>query len=342
MRIIQVIDTLNVGGAEKVFVDMCNILFENNQDVAAFFLLESGVLSSEINSKIQKFQLHRENKWSIKKMKECSVLLNDFDIVHCHFRHVYRYITLVNKLFPINAKIILHDHYGSIDVDLKVPFLFSSFFKPKYYIGVSNTLVQWAKSNLQLKDKTVFLLENIIIKNQSKKEIKKNYDFILVSNIKKIKNNQFAIDLAKKMNRSLLLVGKNQDNNYFQNIEKSITDSIEIDSSISNAQQVLHCAKFGLHTSLSETGPLVLIEYIAHGLPFLAYETGEVSKVLKNYFPLFFIDNFDINQWEERIKKINENQIDYSKFENVFQKEFGMLNYYQKLVEIYICINPKN
>ncbi len=342
MKILQVIDTLNVGGAEKVFIDMCSVLFENNQQVSALFLLESGALSSEFNPEIQKFELYRKNKWSVKKMKECSIILNKFEIVHCHFRHVYRYVTLVNKLFPFNAKIILHDHYGSIDVDTKVPFLFSSFFKPNFYIGVSNTLVKWAKNNLQLEDKNVFLLENIIIKNLQIKERKKNYDFILVSNIKKIKNNQFAIDLAKKLNKSLLLVGKNQDESYYQNIQNSLTDSIEIDATISNAQQVLHCAKFGLHTSFSETGPLVLIEYIAHGLPFLAYETGEVSKVLKNYFPLFFIDNFDINQWEERVKKINENQIDYSKFENVFQKEFGKLNYYRKLVEIYICINPKN
>lgn len=341
MRIIQVIDTLNVGGAEKVFIDMCNILFENNQKIATLFILESGILNEELNPKIQKFQLFRKNKWSYEKMKECSVILKDFDIVHCHFRHVYRYITLINKLFPFKAKIILHDHYGSIDFDKKVPFLFSSFFKPKYYIGVSHSLVKWAKTNLMMKEGTVFLLENIIIKNHLKKEVNKNYDFILVSNIKKIKNNQFAIELAKKLNKSLLLVGKNQDESYYQNIQYSLTDSIEIDSTISNAQQVLHSAKFGLHTSISETGPLVLIEYIAHGLPFLAYETGEVSKVLKKYFPLFFIDNFDVNQWEERIKKINENQIDYSKFENVFQNEFGKINYYQKLVEIYLCINKK-
>lgn len=342
MKIIQVIDTLNVGGAEKVFIDICSILFENNQKVSALFLVESGPLSSEFNPEIKKFELHRKNKWSVKKMKECSDILKKFDIVHCHFRHVYRYVSLVNKLFPFKAKIILHDHYGSIDIDKNVPFLFTTIFKPNYYIGVSNTLVDWARQSLNLKDKNVFLLENIIIKSQQKKELSKNYDFILVSNIKKIKNNQFAIDLAKKLNKSLLLVGRNQDENYYHDIQNSLTDSIEIDSTISNAQHVLYCAKFGLHTSLSETGPLVLIEYIAHGLPFLAYETGEVSKVLKNYFPLFFIDNFDIDKWEERINKINENQMDYSKFENVFQKEFGKMNYYQKLVEIYTCINKKN
>lgn len=342
MRIIQVIDTLNVGGAEKVFVDMSNILFENQQDINVLFLLEGGELQSELKEEITFHELKREKKWSLKKIKECSQILQTFDLIHCHFRHVYRYITLVKLLFPFKGKVILHDHYGSIEVDQKKPFLFSSFFKPKYYIGVSKTLTKWAEKTLSVSSKNVFLLENISIKSTIRAPQMKQYDFILVSNIKPIKNNLFAVQLAQKMNKKLLLVGQNQDPGYYERIKQTITDKVEIETTISNAQSVMHWANFGLHTSVSETGPLVLIEYLAHGLPFLAYDTGEVAQRLKKDFPLFFIDNFDLEQWQERIQKIKEMPVDYAKFDNIFEKEFGQQNYYQKLEAIYLCIHQKN
>jgi glycosyltransferase involved in cell wall biosynthesis len=338
MKIIQVIDTLNVGGAEKVFVDMSNILFENQQEISVLLLLEGGVLKPELNSKIKLYELSRTNKWSIKKMQECSKIVQSFDIIHCHFRHVYRYISLVKLLFPFKGKVVLQDHYGSIEVHKKVPFLFASVFKPAYYIGVSKTLTDWAENSLSVSAKNVFLLENIIIQNNVKTPNIKHYDLILVSNIKPIKNNLFAIQLAQKMNKRLVLIGQNQDSSYFDTIRLSFTDNIEINATISNAQSVMHWADFGLHTSISETGPLVLIEYIAKQLPFLAYETGEVAKTLKKYFPLYFIDNFDLAQWQERIEKIKENPLDYAKFEHVFEIEFGQTKYYQKLKAIYLCI----
>jgi glycosyltransferase involved in cell wall biosynthesis len=275
-------------------------------------------------------------------MRDCSRILSDFDIIHCHFRHVYRYVSLVNKFFPFKGKVILHDHYGSIDVDKKIPLFFSTFQKPVFYIGVSKSLTNWAKINLSLKDNSVFLLENIIQKKNQKLSLYNSFDFILVSNIKPIKNNQFAVDLVKSLDKSLLIVGQNQDSVYFDELNNSISDKISIKTDLSNAQSVLHLAKFGLHTSISETGPLVLIEYLAHNLPFLAYETGEVAIILKKYFPDFFIDNFDLAKWQNRINEINNKTIDFSLFEEVYEKEFGKESYYQKIINIYLCINQKN
>lgn len=341
MKIIQVIDTLNVGGAEKVFVDMSNILFDNHHEIEILFLLESGVLNSELNQGINQIELRRNKKWSLKKMKECSMILQSFDLIHCHFRHVYRYIALVKLLFPFEGKVILQDHYGAINVDQKAPFLFLSLFKPKYYIGVSKTLTEWAEKKLSISCEKVFLLENIITKSSVKKKKTEQYDFLLVSNIKPIKNNLFAMKLAQKMNKKIVLVGQNQDSKYYQTIQQAKSENTTILTTITNAQSIMHWADFGLHTSISETGPLVLIEYLANNLPFLAYDTGEVAKTIKKYFPLYFIDNFDLNQWQERIQKIKEIPVDYAKFENIFENEFSQKSYYQKLNDIYLCILNK-
>ena len=62
MKILQVIDTLNVGGAERVFVDICNILNENQVDVSALFILKGGVLQDKIKSGILIYELNRKSR----------------------------------------------------------------------------------------------------------------------------------------------------------------------------------------------------------------------------------------------------------------------------------------
>jgi glycosyltransferase involved in cell wall biosynthesis len=339
MKILQIIDKLDIGGAERVFVDMCNILQEHQQDVTAMLLLENkGELVSEL--KVRLISLNRKNKWSLNTMYRCSKIIKKYDVIHCHFRHVYRYIALVKKIFFIKSKIILHDHYGSIDIDKSVPFLFDSFLKPDYYIGVSKSLTEWAETKLKVAPENIFLLENIIIQHKSKQQLAERYDLILVSNIKKVKNNLFGVKIAAQINKSLLLVGQNQDNTYFQKTKSEIkTDNIVINSDITEVQTILHNAQLGLHTSISETGPLVLIEYLAQGLPFLAYETGEVAKILKPHFPEYFIDNFNIEEWKKRLELIMNSVPDTQKMEEVFERYFGQTQYYKKLENIYRCIS---
>lgn len=336
MRILQVIDILNTGGAERVFVDMCNILNENDQDVSVLFLLDNkGELTGELN--VPFINLNRKNKWNIFTMYECSKIISQYDIVHCHLRQVYKYIALVNLIFKSNSKIIFQDHYGSIETDKKIPFLFGTILKPKYYIGVSTTLTQWASDILKIKRENIRLLQNIIKKRKNIVTDKK-FDFILVSNIKPVKNNLFALELCKSFNTSLLMVGKNQNDKYYNEVLSQITEQVKIDSSVSDAQVVIPAAHIGLHTSESETGPLVLIEYLAQGIPFLAYETGEVARILKPHFPDYFIDNFDMELWKERVELLKIKQHDTEKMNAIFNKYFGKEDYFYKILDIYAWV----
>ena len=59
-------------------------------------------------------------------------------------------------------------------------------------------------------------------------------------------------------------------------------------------QAYLHNAKVGLHVSKSETGPLVLLEYMCKSMPFIAYDTGEIAQHIKINFPSLIKDNFDM------------------------------------------------
>ena len=64
MKIAQVIDTLSVGGAERVCLDITNLLIKYDQDVNLILLKSGGPLSQNINKKYVK-RVKNSNKFNI-------------------------------------------------------------------------------------------------------------------------------------------------------------------------------------------------------------------------------------------------------------------------------------
>lgn len=338
-KILQIIDTLDVGGAEKVFVDISNLLYENHHNVTAFFILKKGKLAKDLNEKIEIIELFRASKFSIKSMSICANFLTKFDILHCHSWHVYRYIKLVCFLFRIKSQIVLQDHYGKLDSKSIERLIFRTILKPKFYIGVSSNSLVWIKNFIKINKNNVFLLQNMVQKYQNKELIQQNKvkGIVLVSNIKPIKNQFFAAQLSKKIEAPLTLIGVIQDQNYYQSVLLE-NSKLKLISNCTNVPEILDEFKLGLHCSENETGPLVLIEYLAQNLPFLSYETGEISKILKPHFPEYFINNFEIEGWKKRIDYLLNSEPDIIKMNFIFDKYFNSEDYFKQLITIYSCI----
>lgn len=229
MKVLQVIDQLGIGGAERVVIDMTNLLHEANIDVSFLALLGPKDQDFEINSRIPKYYLYRKNKYSINILFSLKNILVNYDIIHVHMRHNFRYVQLVSNIFRLKQKIILHDHFGSIQIDKSIPLFLNSILKPKYYIGVSYNLIAWCQIVLGVKE-NVFLLQNIIIKQQHSKRINPK-GMVLVGNIKPSKNQLFAIELAHFLKKDLTIIGKIQDETYFQLLHDKVQD-LEIESNI--------------------------------------------------------------------------------------------------------------
>lgn len=339
MKVLQVIDKLNIGGAERLFVDLSNVL--SNQkgiSVEVLTFLGNGPLDSQLDHSIKKNIFLRTKKFNLIEYYKLSSILKKFDIIHVHMRHNYRYIFLVMKLFSVKSKIILHDHYGSILVDQQVPFLLNSILKPQYYIGVSKDLCSWAETFLKLdRLKNITLLPNFVVKeNISKEEIKPN-GIVVVGNIKPIKNQMFAIQLASSLNTNLSIVGQIQDSNYYEElkdkiVELNLQENVKFHHDIKNIQKFIVNFEIGLMTSISESGPLVTIEYLSQNLPFVSNNVGEVSQLLSKKIPEFYCSSFDKNLWIDKIKNVKNSPYDLSK---IYQAHFSTQIYINKCLKLY-------
>lgn len=334
MLVLQVIDKLNVGGAERVCVDISNLLIDKKINVAVLTITEKGELISSLNSKIKTYCLQRKSKFSLKTMKKMILILNEYDIAHIHMRHTYRYVKFASLFYKLSCKLILHDHFGSISVNKSIPLFMNNLFKPKFYIGVSNELVNWAKKKLKVSE--IYLLENIIVKKKYPKNQNK-FTVVHVSNIDPIKNQLFSIKLIEKTSYNLVIYGKIKDKNYYNHLKKYISlnnlgKRVSFIHNENNIQKVLGNFKLGLMTSFSESGPLVLIEYLAQSLPFVAFKTGQVANVLSDELP-FFLDDFNLDVWLDKMEKVtnynSKNLTDY------YYKFFNPSDYINKCIEIY-------
>ena len=68
MKILHVIDVLDVGGAECVLVDLSNILYENGVNVSVCTIVKPGDMADKLNNGIEHYNIRRKTKFSLLKM----------------------------------------------------------------------------------------------------------------------------------------------------------------------------------------------------------------------------------------------------------------------------------
>ncbi len=343
MKIVQVIDQLGLGGAERVCVNLVNLFHRNgynvklivlNKEGELFELVDDGVEVVILNKKEGKFKAYRK---FVKEVK-------GIDIIHVHSRKPYRF---VKKAFLFSVKfksVILHDHYGKIGVDKKIPSFYKTIFKPSVYIGVSKTLTEWAVNTVGLNSKKVFLVSNLIFKYNITTKVfpSKKQGIVLVGNLKPVKNHIFAVKLAKKLDLDVTIYCiRDLNGEYYRKLIREIEEIYDVNRvhfiyNHTNVQEDLHKYDFAICPSLSESGPLVLLEFLAQGIPFLTYNTGEIAHFVKEKFPELVMDDFNIDDWINRaevLKGYNNEHLSNA-FDFYIEKE----KFLEKYKEVYKSI----
>jgi len=354
MKVLQVIDQLNVGGAERVLVDLANILCSKGLEVHVLTLVRPGPLADQLSEEIKLINLERRRKLSVIKLWRVNRICQRYDVVHAHLRYNFRYLAFARLLLGGKYSLILHDHSGAVD---RVPFLLAFFARRnRWFIGVSRRQVEWAITRLGVQSSDSLCLSNIVIRHCRQKAVVRSrihrLRILHVSNFREVKNHAFAIalisDLRQYLDLEVCFVGQVVEEEVF----RAITDRIN-QSGIGNMVTMLHnCTDvqalmqdfdIGLHTSYRESGPLAIAEYLAQKLPFVSYKTGEISCQVYSKLPEFFLESFDMQAWIERILEIVSRREDFmGRMDGVFESLFSPNQYFESCVEFYRRIGQKS
>ena len=356
LRVVQIIDRLHIGGAERVLVMLSNILHLHGHTVKVITTVNGGPLVNQLQQGIQHVNLQRKWKWNVLTMRTLVNEIKDYDVIHVHSSHNLRYVYLAMKLFRVNKPIIFHEHSGNVHIDSFIKWHQRLVYPNVVFIGVSHKHIQWAIQKLKMPENKVFLLPNTVEKLNTEELQEKNErnQLLLVSNFRSSKNIEFAIEVFKELRSRregyhFTIIGQIADKEYYEKIKHVINknrlkEHIDIVHNCSNIQPFLHQFDFALHTSISESGPLVLIEYMAQGLPFLAYNTGEVVEEIKSKIPLAVMNSFDKDEWLNRMQTLISLPFEdlNHKFSNLYDYYFSTEVYYKKLMDIYQTVLKRN
>ena len=338
MKILQVIDQLGLGGAERVCVNMANLLYRYGYDVKLVVFDQSGPLFDLIDEGVEVVILGRK-KHKFKAYRTLIKEVNEADIVHIHMRQNYKYVKKTLLAYRVKKKLILHDHFGKIAINKRIPTFYKTWYRPDFYIGCSQLLYDWAKDIVGLDAETIFLVNNFVLQYPPKtKTDGPKKDLVMVGNLKPVKNHFFAVEIAKELNMNLSIYCGPSESSYFKELKKKIanigmSDQVEFIHGKTNVQEELHQYKYALLTSKSEGDPLVLIEFLSQGIPFLSYNVGESVKIIRKYLPHAAQDTFDKKEWLENFDKLRNTT--HEEVLNVFNKHYASKQFLDRYIDIY-------
>ncbi|MBS1729462.1 MAG: glycosyltransferase [Bacteroidetes bacterium] len=348
--VIQVIDQLHAGGAERVLVGWANILSEKGHSSAVLTTVSPGILRKDIHQEVSFFNLNRQWKWNPFAMYRMIQILKKYDIIHVHSSHNLRYVWLAAKLFRLHKPLFFHEHFYFE----KISWHRRIIYPKTMMICVSKFVRDWAIQNQLSTEKKAFLLPNIILPQKidiisnTARKTNSIIQIVTTGNIAPRKNYEFILEVFKELKKQLFenfhltIIGSVADKKYFHYIQNKILldgleKQVEFIHDCANIQPILHQFDIALHASKFETGPLVLIEYLAKKIPFLTFQTGQVSEQIKNELPEFVLEHYDPILWVSAIQKIisADKKLLHKRMESVFEKNFSVDQYYAKGMHIY-------
>ncbi|MGG7033588.1 MAG: glycosyltransferase [Flavobacterium sp.] len=346
MRIIQIIDSLDAGGAEKMAVTYANALSCKLEFSGLVATRREGDLKSQISQNVDYLFLKKKQTIDFKALLKLKSYCkkNRIDCIQAHSSSFFTAVLL--KIILPKIKIIWHDHYGNSDLlnsrksfSLK---LASLFFEG--IIVVNQTLKTWAEQKLFCNK--IIYLPNFITDNEV--EIQetnlKGIDrkrILCLANLRKQKDHLFLIEIVKKINPiypdwTFHLVGKDFEDKYSKTLKSEIKannleNSVFIYGTKNDIGNIINQAEITILTSQSEGLPVALLEYGAHKKAVVTTAVGQIRSIIEHERNGFVVPVKDVDTFSNSVVRLIENPSLREKFGVELQKTIRD-NYSEKAV----------
>ncbi|WP_055435378.1 glycosyltransferase family 4 protein [Lacinutrix algicola] len=294
MRVLQLIDSLHPGGAERVAVNIANALASSIEKSYLCVTREEGLLKESLNPQIHYLFLDKNKTIDVKAIKVFSafVKFQKIDIIHAHSTSFF--LATIIKVLNKNVKIVWHDHYGNSEFLRKRSYKMLKKCSRSFSIiySVNKELEDWAR--LKLSCKTVAYLPNFAVLNkvEGKTKLKgiENKRIIHLANLRDQKDHftllrGFSEVVKLFPDWTLHCVGKDFKDAYSHSIRQEIKalqleNNVFIYGSKFDISNILSQTNIAVLSSKSEGLPIALLEYGFSCLPVVVTNVGECGKVI--------------------------------------------------------------
>ena len=250
------------------------------------------------------YHLNRQSRWDLGKFREfgshCDAAA--INLLHVHGRSSFLLVAFMKlaKFVPEGTKVLFHDHYG--DVELGIPWprrlRWALRTTEPYYVGVHERLRAEALENRLPAGRAAFIRNGIEFADFCDSpdagggiEAPPRGDgpvCIQISNLRPTKDILLllqAFAILRESKWTLWLVGSFNDKAYTQEVrriieERGFSARVHLLGPRREIVPLLRQADLATLSSRSESGPLVLLEYLAAGLPIASTCVGSIGRYL--------------------------------------------------------------
>lgn len=295
MRVLQLIDSLEAGGAERMAVNIANALSGSVERSYLCATRQEGLLKGAIHPDVGYLFLAKKRTLDIKALFKLVRFIRSERIAIVHAHSTSFFLATLIKLLHSKIKIVWHDHYGNSDfLEQRPSFIlkFASLFFSHIY-SVNTDLEQW--SRLHLKSASVSYLPNFVVDNSNESPVTvlqgvAGKRILCLANLRPQKDHftlleAFKIVYQQHPDWSLHCVGRDFKDAYSQSVYALATD-LELEASVffygscPDTGSIIQQCALGVLASQSEGLPLALLEYGLGPLPVVCTDVGDCHRVI--------------------------------------------------------------
>ncbi len=298
-RIMHIIDALMVGGAEQVLVDLANRSHRDGHFTAVCVTRGSGPKAKDLAPGIPVFDLRRAHRFDVLALWRLRQVIQQHhvEVLHAHGRSTLAFLMVAKACGAVRIPILFHDHYGKIELDTTVPawFPFAARHTLSQYVGVHSRLEEWAWAAGVSRDRACWVNNALDLSRfdaVAPGTLRPRLGIapevligVVACGIRPEKGIDVLLDaIAECQERHrfiIVVIGGARDATYAATCQQRARDEqlpVHFAGEQNHPAEWFKGADFAVLPSRSESGPLVLIEYMACGLPVVSTQTGGIAQ----------------------------------------------------------------
>lgn len=298
LGVMQLVDSLDVGGAERVAVNFANLLPRDRFSSVLCTTRKEGPLASLVGPHVARAALGRRNRFDLTALRRLGefVTANGIQIIHAHSSALF--VGLAASLLQPRVAVIWHVHHPQ-HATQKWPWVYRiATRRVAAVVVVSQPLADWAERRAWVSSDRVLYVPNFSLTTSvaagdwTDLPGEKGRRIVCLANLRPQKDHAtllraMAIVVRRIPDVHLLLIGGGTDGSYRtavsdQIAREGLSGHVSLLGERLDVAAILGGCDIGVLSSESEGFPLALVEYGHAGLPVVATRVGQCADVLDN------------------------------------------------------------
>jgi glycosyltransferase involved in cell wall biosynthesis len=297
LAVMQVVDSLAVGGMEVVAVNLANLLAERQMRSFLCFTRAGGPLEERLSPGVTPLGLERKALLDPAALRRLARFINQrqIEIVHAHGTALF--LSALAGLFARRAHLLWHVHFGRHAAAERPAWIYRMAIRRcRGIMAVNQPLAQWARTRLKVPAERVWHVSNFVTQPPANPPPPMDLPgtpgsrIVCVANLRPEKDHATLIEAMKQVSQiiptaTLLLAGNEAEQAHARRLREQIRrqalgNHVFFLGSRLDVRAILGVCDIGVLSSASEGMPLALLEYGSAGLPAVATAVGQVPEVL--------------------------------------------------------------